>query len=74
MNSENLTRRKFLEKAAWLSVGAALTLNPTPSESVGLKPSNDLQVQLLPNAKDLASGGKSIKLCCCDLNFIAPQG
>jgi hypothetical protein len=74
MLEESLTRRSFLKKASWVSVGAAATLkgaanttaeNPAPQES---------RVPLLPNAKDLPSGGRPIKLFCCDLNFIAPKG
>ena len=74
MNEESLNRRKFLKKASWLSVGAAATLNSLPGESAGAELTKASQVQLLPKAKDLASGGKPIKLFCCDLNFIAPKG
>jgi hypothetical protein len=74
MEKENLTRRNFLKKASWVSLGAAAALRSTTNGTAKSEVATKPQVPLLPNARDLPSGGRPIKLFCCDLNFIALKG
>jgi hypothetical protein len=72
VSDKHLTRRKFLEKATAVSVGAAATLgNSAPGEALS-SGTKTAKVALLPSAEKLPSGGKPIKLFCCDLNWIHP--
>ncbi len=74
MVKEGLTRRKFLEKAPLVAVGTVAALKgPVEATAQGQRPQNS-RVALLPNAKELASGGRPIKVFCCDLNFTTPKG
>jgi len=74
MLKENLTRRRFLRKASWVSAVVVATARSATGAVVKAGAPKEPQVPLLPNAKDLASGGRPIKIFCCDLNFIAPKG
>ena len=74
MLEEDLTRRKFLEKASLMAAGTVATLKSSAGATALGQGAQEARVPLLPNAKDLASGGKPIKVFCCDLNFITPKG
>jgi hypothetical protein len=75
MCKENLTRRTFLEKASRASIGLAAALSPVAKGTTNTHAASEPQAPLLPNASELPSGGKPIKLFCSDLNFIArPNG
>lgn len=62
MCEDNLTRREFLQRAAWASIGAAATLGSGPHAGP------------TAHAAELPNGGRPIKLFCCDLNWIARKG
>ena len=75
MCKDSLSRRTFLEKASRASIGLAAALSPDARGASNTDAATEPQVPLLPNASELPSGGKPIKLFCCDLNFIArPKG
>ncbi len=74
MLKEDLTRRKFFEKVSLTAAGALVGLNSAKGTTPQARGAQGPHVQLLPNAKDLASGGRPIKVFCCDLNFTAPKG
>jgi len=69
METKNMTRRRFLAK-----VGAASSVAAIAPGAVADLAAKKSQIPLLPNAAELPSGGRPIKLFCCDLNFIAPKG
>ena len=71
MHEDDLTRRRFLKEATWVSVGAAATLGNATNGVIRVEAGPKSQAPLLPNAAALPSGGKPIKLFCCDLNCIA---
>ena len=71
MQNRNLNRRNFLKRAGVVSAGVAATFG---GSTLGIPPSHAAEqsrIPLLPNAADLPSGGRPIKLFCCDLNFVA---
>lgn len=74
MQQEKLTRRIFLKKASWVSVGTAATLGAASKNRASVRATTGPQAPLLPNAKELPSRGRPIKLFCCDLNWIARKG
>ena len=69
MGTASMTRRRFLA-----SVAAASSVALIDPRAVGNLAAKKSQIPLLPNAAELPSGGRPIKLFCCDLNFIAPKG
>ena len=71
MHNKEINRRKFLEKAGMVSAGVAATLGGSPLGIPPLQATEQSRISLLPNAADLPSRGKPIKLFCCDLNFVA---
>src|ERR1019366_54493 len=71
MHEDDLTRRRFLKEATWVSVGAAATLGNATNGVIRAEAAPKSQAPLLPNAAELPSGGKPIKLFCCDLNWIS---
>jgi hypothetical protein len=71
MSEGHLTRRKFLEKATAVSVGAAATLSSGARSTALPDEAKQTQLPLPPNAAALPNGGRPIKLFCCDLNAIA---
>jgi hypothetical protein len=73
MPGKNLTRRSFLGKASFLSAGAVAALNVGCPAAANAQATEN-RAPSPAHADDLPSGGKPIKLFCCDLNFIAPKG
>jgi hypothetical protein len=71
MHDEELTRRTFLKKAGAVSFGVAATLGVSSQVTPPLHATDRTSIPLLPNAANLPSGGRPIKLFCCDLNFVA---
>ncbi len=74
MLNEHLDRRNFLKKASAVSAGVAATLGGSTGEAAPLPAGKKTAIPLLPNASSLPSGGRPIKLFCCDLNFTAQKG
>ena len=71
MQNKEINRRNFLKKAGVVSAGVAATFGGSP---LGIPSSHTVEqsrIPLQPNAADLPSGGRPIKLFCCDLNFVA---
>lgn len=68
---QKLDRRTFEKMILAASAGGFATMSPTPNAASSAGAKAESKAPLLPNAKDLPSGGKPIKLFCCDLNWIA---
>ena len=73
MHEDDLTRRRFLKEATWVSVGAAAALGNAANGVIRAEAAPKSQAPLLPNAAELPSGGRPIKLFCCDLNGVATK-
>ncbi len=71
MSNEHLTRRTFLKEAAAASAGVATSLGVASGMTLPLSAADNTGAPLLPNAAELPSGGRPIKLFCCDQNFVA---
>ena len=67
----DLTRREFIQRASLASLGVAGSR--ARLALAGTMPPKGLDAGAVPsdgNPDDLASGGKPIKLFCCDLNWV----
>lgn len=70
-NRHDLTRREFMQQSTLASLGA-LGSGARLDAARGLVPAElDARGRAgLPEGRELASGGKPIKLFCCDLNWV----
>lgn len=70
-SQQDLSRREFLQKASLASLGVAASRGSLALAKAESQGGTGTQAAAGPDrVKDLASGGKPIKLFCCDLNWV----